>query len=157
MREYHHAKYFCKNPVKVRVRFPVKGYVREIFTNRGYGLTDTVDTVFTPTTLQLYSVLPYRVNAVKVRLPKNRFAPGGVIPYQIQIESDARVGNHTVRMDVIDPQGKESEAYSRNISCPGGRASGYMALALNDAKGEWSLRVKDITSGMEGGVSFHVE
>ena len=160
------AKDFFKEPAKVRVRFPSKGYVYEILSDKQFqGMRDEVQTVFTPTTLKLYSLIPYRVAALRLKLTEPRVHPGQLVGYNIQIEIDpqapsvtpAMPGNHTLRMELIDPDGQTSSIYSRNITAESGKAKGIIPFALSDKKGTWRIRLKDLTSGAKTATSFVVE
>lgn len=64
---------------------------------------------------------------------------------------------HTLRMNVFDPDGNESEPYSRNIRAESGKASGILSLALNEKKGQWKIHVTDVTSGRQTAVTFVIE
>ena len=156
LRDNPNARFFAKNAVKVQVRFPTKGYVRELIANRDLGQTDTLDTVFTATTLQLYSVLPYKVSSVAAHTDKTAYSAGETVNYNIAVIAKGKVGTHTLRLNVVDPSGVESKAYSLNLTARDGKTSGSFSLALNDKRGTWKLDVKDITSGRETSSSIVV-
>lgn len=61
-----------------------------------------------------------------------------------------------MRIDVIDPTGKICQYYGNNLFLNDGSGSGEIPLALNDVPGMWTLRVKDVTSGVEKEVGFEV-
>ncbi|MBI4028248.1 MAG: beta-galactosidase trimerization domain-containing protein [Verrucomicrobia bacterium] len=156
LREYDLAKSSAKKIQKVKIKFPVKGRVHEIFSDRDYGLTDGVDTAFVPTTLQLYSVLPYEVSDVAVNLANTEYAAGEAVRYDVEVKAKGKVGTHILRLSVIDPSDAESKPYSVNLTSRDGKASGSFPLALNDKKGRWKLVAKDLASGKEGATSFVV-
>ena len=148
MRHYRQANDYAREPQQVRIRFPMKGYIRELFSGRDAGWTDSVDTLITPTTLQLYAVLPYEVEGLDFSLSKKRFKVGECVRYSVVVRAaSAKPGDHVVRMRVIDPQEEESEPYTRNISTNGGEYSGEIRLALNDKPGKWTIEVVDLASG----------
>ena len=50
-------------------------------------------------------------------------------------------------LDFIGPDGKERLAYRTNVTCrPDGR-SFPLPLALNDAPGRWTLKVREVATG----------
>ena len=163
LRQHGLAKDFAVEPVGVKVSFPAKGYVRELFTETDYGLTDQVDALFKPTTLLLYSWSPYRVDGIDLALSKQSAAPGDVISYEVALKSEAAMSTHTLHLGVFDPDGedlspsRESKPYSHNITAPGGKAKGVIPLALNDKKGTWKIQIKDLVSGATTETTFAVE
>ena len=157
LRNHGLAKDFASEPVEVDITFPAKGYVHELLSRKEYGLTDSVETILKPTTLLLYSWVPYPVDGVDLALSKKIAAPGNVISYEVTLKSDAAMSTHTLHMGVFDPDGEESKPYSHNITAPEGKAKGVIPLALNDKAGPWTLRVTDIVSGAKGSATFTVK
>ena len=96
-----------------------------------------------PSTVQLYSLLPYKVNTIQLSLANNPFRLGQDVPYTIAINTDRIPSTHTMRMDVIDPSGNIVKHYSRNITVTAGNAQGTIPLALNDQPGRWTIKLKD--------------
>jgi hypothetical protein len=156
VRDTWSAQYFAKDAAEVQIRFPVKGYVRERLAGRDCGKTDRVTAMLTPSTVLLYSVLPYSVKSVAVSVAATEVARGDAVRYAVAVKAKGRADDHVLRLDVRDPDGKESKAYSRNLTALGGRAAGTIPLALNDKPGEWTLAVKDMASGREQFTTFTV-
>jgi len=151
------AKDLAKEPIKIKIKFPSAGYIHEIFTNRDYGFTNELETVFTPSTVQIYSLLPYNVTGISLSLSRERLIPGEMLSYEIRIKGDGELSTHTLRLDVFDSEGKHSSIYSKNITSVSGEAEGVIPLALNDKKGKWKIKVKDLTSGKKAEASFYVK
>jgi hypothetical protein len=63
-------------------------------------------------------------------------------------EAGAPVDRSVVRLEVYDPEGTLIRHYSRNYTVSNGIAKMEVPFALNDAKGTWRLRVRDVISGM---------
>ena len=82
---------------------------------------------------------------------------GDGLSFEINLRSAAAMSAHTLRMNVFDPDGNESEPYSRNIRAESGKASGILSLALNEKKGQWNIHVTDVTSGRQTAVTFVIE
>jgi hypothetical protein len=146
-RDNRQARLFARDAEKVRITFPAKGYVHELLGDRDLGHTDTVESVFTPTTVQLYSVLPYQVRGLSLDLPQERCAAGEVVRYEAKVDVAGKASTHTLRLNVLAPDGTESKAYSTNLSAPDGNVRGSFPLALNDTPGRWTLVLQDLTSG----------
>jgi len=156
LRNHYLAKDFAADPVKVNIRFPAKGYLRELLSEKDHGFTDEVETFFTPTTLLIYSWAPYPIDEVDLTLSEGNVRPGDVLRYHVVLKSSARPSTHTLHMSVRDPDGNESKPYSHNITATAGKASGLIPLALNDKKGTWKIQLKDLTSGRQTQKSFLV-
>jgi hypothetical protein len=61
-----------------------------------------------------------------------------------------------MRMEVIDPDGQTSTAYSQNLTVVAGSAEGVIPLALNDEPGRWRILLRDLTSGRKREARFEV-
>jgi hypothetical protein len=149
LRDHSLAKDFDADPVNVNIRFPAKGYLCELLTEKDHGFTDEVQTFFTPTTLLIYSWVPYPVDEVDLTLSDRNVRRGDVLSYHVVLKSSARPSTHTLHMAVFDPNGNESKPYSHNITATAGKASGLIPLAFNDKKGTWKIQLKDLTSGKQ--------
>jgi hypothetical protein len=157
LREPSLAKLFAKEPQKVKIKFPQKAYIREVLSGSDYGLTDEVTTLLAANTVQIYSVIPHKVTAIKVNLGRKSFARGEIVPPTVTLQASGKLGNHTLRMNVLDPSGKEAECYSRNLSARDGKVAASFPLALNDKKGTWRVLVTDLTSGKEAKAAFTIQ
>ena len=65
-------------------------------------------------------------------------------------------GIMVVKMDVFQPDGRQSEAYSKRLSFRGETCTRLLPLALNDMKGKWRLRITEVISGVTAEKSFTV-
>jgi hypothetical protein len=63
-------------------------------------------------------------------------------------ELDGPVDRSAVSMQVFDPSGKSVRYYSSNLTVPDGKAEFAIPFALNDAKGNWKVRARDVISGL---------
>ena len=87
----------------------------------------------------VYTILPYKVEEVELKLTKNHFSPGELLTYSIAVRAQGQLGKHILRMNVLDPVGNEYEPYSCNITSQGGNYLGQIPLALNEKKGNWTI------------------
>ena len=62
-------------------------------------------------------------------------------------EASAPVDLSVVHIDVFDPSGHFVRYYSGNVAIRDGRAAFNIPWALNDHRGSWSLRARDVISG----------
>jgi hypothetical protein len=63
-------------------------------------------------------------------------------------ESGDPVDRSVVRVEVFDPAGKRVRHYSGNVTITDGAATFEIPFALDDARGAWSVRARDVISGI---------
>jgi hypothetical protein len=113
------------------------------------GRTDTITVDLGPGAAGVYAMLPYKVTGLPVVLP-SRVQQGESCDISLTVEVSAGApGDHVVRLEVRDPAGNLSEAYTRNFIAERGKASLTIPFALNDEPGAWRLHMKDIASGWD--------
>lgn len=140
-------------PQKLTVRLPRPVFVYDILGGKriGTGRVQDLNLTIQRGYPSLYALLPYEVTGVTC-LPRGEFAVGKTTT----VTADVSVGNvkpgyHVVRLDVFAPGGTAPHRqYSQNIACPGGKGSATIPFALNDPKGTWRLRWRDVATGMKG-------
>jgi hypothetical protein len=59
-------------------------------------------------------------------------------------------------VELFDPTGKPVEYYAFNIKAENGTAKCNIPLALNEARGRWTIKACDVATGVKGQVSFKV-
>ena len=59
--------------------------------------------------------------------------------------------------DFIGPDGKERLVYRTNVTCPPQGGAWPLPLALNDAKGKWTLKVRQVATDARQDVTFEVK
>lgn len=96
-----------------------------------------------------YALLPYEVEGIQIKTEKDTYSPGQPLNYSMEInaKNNAQVGNHVVRLEIYDPNGKFYRHYSKNILTNAGKTDGVVPLALNEKSGQWKLKAIDITTG----------
>jgi hypothetical protein len=106
-------------------------------------------------TPRLFALMPHRVTGLDVELSVRGAKaaagarPGDTVEVAVTVETDgAEPRYHAVRLDVFAP-GSDSphREYSQNVACQGGKGRATIPLALNDATGQWRLRLRDAATG----------
>lgn len=69
-------------------------------------------------------------------------------------EGGAPVDLSVVRVEVSDPTGRPVRHYSSNVTLRDGRATLQIPFAINDAKGAWRVRARDVVSGLTAEVTL---
>lgn len=80
-----------------------------------------------------------------------RIAPPTVSPdllIRLSDEKGQAIDKSVVQVKVFDPDGKLVRHYSGNATIRDGRAQFQIPFALNDAKGNWRVQVRDVISGL---------
>lgn len=114
----------------------------------GRGNSFSVD--LSPGEAKLFSLLPYRVQDMDIKLKNNVINPGGSIHYQVNIQpQDAEIkpGRHIFHVSVIGPDGSERKFFSDSLAAPEGSIASSLGILPVDPPGRWRLKVKDIASG----------
>jgi len=67
-----------------------------------------------------------------------------------------RPGRHVLRIDVYDPSGEEVPAHCGNFDSIEGNLELALPLALNAPEGAWTIKMRDVASGVVGIERFEV-
>jgi hypothetical protein len=123
------------------------GYLYDVLAGEFLGHGNRLDIVLNDYTVRVLALLPYRVRAVQADFPAAA-RPGEDAVGRLAIAADGKPGLHVFRVDVLDPSGAPSRAYSRNVVAREGRADLLLPFALNDRTGPWTVAVRDVASGV---------
>lgn len=142
---------------EVRVRFPASTHLYDLREGRYIGHTDTDKQLLETGQCCIYSLMPYRVDAVQVTPRRASIQAGRALEYRVAIRTDGPdAREHVFRVDVVGPDGP-CRHYASQFTAEGGVATGVISLALNDAAGEWQIRATDIATGVSGVGRFSVK
>ncbi len=98
----------------------------------------------------IYSLLPYRVEAIEVALDGEAKQAGERVSFSVRVKArGAKPGFHVFRVEVTGPDGAK-EWYGTQISADAGSRKAGFELALNDVPGKWRIEATDIATGMTG-------
>jgi len=115
---------------------------------------------FVPSRAKLFAQLPYTIEGLKVSLIKGGYRANeeerqAVVTCMMALStSSAKPGRHWARVTVLGPDGKERKHYARNVALPEGTGVTYIPMALNDARGTWTVVAREVISGKTGKASF---
>lgn len=122
------------------------------------GHTDHFEALLAPGHCNMYSLLPYRVDAVKLRPKSATVAPGAEVEYLVSVDvTGGKRGLHVFRMEVTGPDGELREYYGAQLVAKRGATGGAFRLALNDSPGAWTITATDIATGVTGTATVRVE
>ncbi len=139
----------CKDSDPVRFNFGQPAHVYDMRSKRYVGRVSSVEATVAPGDTALYACLPYRVESLTLAVP-SKAKPGDVLTIKAQLSANAALGDHVLHVDMTDPDGKSAWHYSRNELAPAGKLTLAVSLALNEQPGTWTVRVRDVLTGVVG-------
>jgi len=135
---------------KVEAQFAQTAHLYDLREGEYLGRTDRVEKPLGPGDCLIYSLLPYRVEAVEVALGSKAKQAGERVPFSVRVKTrGAKPGFHAFRVEVAGPDGVK-EWYGTQISADAGSAKTGFDLALNDMPGKWRIEATDIATGVKG-------
>jgi hypothetical protein len=103
----------------------------------------------------LLALMPYRVEGASLGAGPAKLGRNLPLEFRLKV-SDGEPVKHVVHLDVFRPDGSRYYSYSRNFTFHGGRWPGGVPLALNDPPGRWTIRARDVVSGMTAEATVEV-
>jgi hypothetical protein len=95
----------------------------------------------------ILSLLPEAVERLSIRAPEE--AKGGeLLNVSLRLEGPKLGDTHVFRVQIFDPSGQELTMLTRNLAAPQGSCTWELPLAVNLLKGTYSLRVRDVATGV---------
>jgi hypothetical protein len=139
------------------VRLPGKHHVYDVRAGKYMGRVASVSSEMAPAQAKVFGLLPYRVRGVALRGLKPQYRPGDHVRCEASVAvSEGDPGDHVLRVEVCDPDGRPATCYRKNALAVSGRHQDSLPMALNDKLGVWTLRVTDVTSKISETVRFAV-
>lgn len=137
----------CADTDPVKVCFDRSAHVYDVRAARYHGLCDALTTSVAPGETILLACLPYRVSRLELRVP-SQAAAGASVELRCVAHADApQLGDHVFHVELLDPTNQPVPHYGQNVLAPTGRADVRIPLALNEPRGSWSVRVRDVLTG----------
>ena len=132
---------------KINIKLDKTYYVYDVREGKYLGYKTEFNTDIQPAEAKLFSLLPYRVEGLKINIPK-KIKQGEKINYKIEVKAEkGEPGTHIIHLDLIDPEGRKVDYYSENLVANRGKIENSMIFALNEKIGIWKIRVKDVATG----------
>ncbi len=132
------------------------GYLYELAQGLGYlgqGTKAALDLRDKP--YALLAVMPYKIEGVSLRAGEARLGQDLPLEFSVKIGGGPPV-KHVVHLDVYRPDGGYYYSLSRNFVFKGGQWRGALPLALNDAPGRWTIKAREVVSGLSAEVRVEV-
>jgi hypothetical protein len=153
---------------EIVVHAPRPGHVYDMLRGKYLGQRSQWKVRVAPAEVQLFSILPYRVAAVRssaVRRPVRSSAVrrpwaerGGEIRGTVAVDTGgAKAVRHVIHLEVVRPDGQAVRYLARNLETVGGQAPFTLPLALNEPPGIYTLHFTDVATGTKATVRVDVK
>jgi len=143
------------HPTQVQVA--ERGHLYDVRGGKYLGLTDTAQFDLSEKAAAVLALVPYEIRGVELRVRPERTGSGGEVAVDASVTgSEGRLGDHVLRVEVYDPSGCLSRAYTDNVLAVGGRWQGNIPTAANDQPGAWRVAVCDVISGRRAEARFTI-
>ncbi len=144
-------------PAEITIDLGGRLYVYDVRQRLALGQLSVITDTLGPADAKIYALLPYRVGDLGVASKSRVYKQGEEVIFQVEAKAvGGKIGDHVFRIDIMGPDGRPVEAYGVNALSAGGRYQGKILTALNDQRGQWNIRVRDITSGMTSAATFEI-
>ena len=136
------------NSYPATIAFPAESHIYDVLDGKYLGFTRQI-TAEISDRARFYALSPYKVRAVEVRGPSKCVA-GAAATFRMEMRAkgDAKPSQHLFRVEVFDPGGKIMAHYAENVLAENGVAEVRIPWALNDKPGQYTLKVRDVMSGV---------
>jgi beta-galactosidase GanA len=146
----------CNDADMVRFAFPQPAHVYNVRARTYLGHVDQLTDALSPGRTALFACLPYRVTGLDLQAP-GQVAAGSEVVLRLAVRgSDGPPGDHVVHVELVDPAGQAVRHYTQNVVASGGCCTLRIPLAINEARGQWSVRAWDVLTGTGAQMSLAV-
>jgi len=137
-----------EKPVSVRLVLPGEYYAYDPRAAKALGRVHELAVTIDPYEPALFVFTGTPLPALRVSVP-HRIARGEILRVGLAYDGVTLAGKPVVHVDVLDPAGQVALQYSGNDVLAGEAGEHQVPLAVNDAPGRWTIRVKDVLSGQQ--------
>ncbi len=131
--------------VDVKLKLPSPMYIYNSRTGKPLGQKQSLAVTVGPYEPVMLALSPTPLPKLNVFAPASA-ARGAIV--EIGISAGATpADNHIYHVDVLNPQGTRVPYYTENLIASHGHARKLLPLAVNDAVGQWKIRIRDGFTG----------
>jgi len=135
-----------------RTTFPAEGHVYDMRKGKYLGQGRAFDVTLPGRDALMLASLPYRVTGIEVKIAAARRDSEAEVRASLQASSQP--GLHVFRVEVVGPDGQAIDALAQNMIARDGQAQVKIPFALNDPAGEYTVKVRDVATGVTGQAIF---
>lgn len=144
----------------LEITLPQASYVYDVRAGTLLGKVAAIQAEVPRNGYRVYSVLPYQVKSVDVKVDKPTCNAGDTITLTAEpvIEPAGRRDLHLFRVEAFTPKGEPFYPFRRVVAAPPrGALSVPLTTAYNDPPGNWRLVVTDVGSGVSSTVTVQIK
>ncbi len=139
-----------------KIELPQAGHLYELSSGGRYlGQAQSATLDLRDNPHALLAVLPYKIDGVTLKAPNGKLGQDLPLDFTMQV-TGGRPVRHVVHLDVYQPDGTLNYSLSRNYAFSNGRWRGTVLLALNDPQGQWTIKAREVDSGLTSEVKVQV-
>jgi HEAT repeat protein len=143
------CRYDKLKPRRVVIRPGHRGQAYDLLKGAYLGEWERIEVDDFTRSVRIFSFLPYRVVGLELQCGQQAVA-GDAIRGTVRVETGgATPVRHVVHLDVQRPDGKGVRYLEQNLEAKDGEAAFVVPLALNEPSGQWTLRARDVATGVE--------
>ncbi len=142
-------------PGKYELVCAAPGHVYEMRDGRYDGNDGRIEIHSEPSFPALVAVSPYKIEVVAAKADDVK--QGEVVKVSAKVRASAQPGVHALNFRVYGPDGVERRYYGATLFGKDGAAALSFQTALNEARGNWTVKVADLASGTVGVATFQVK
>ena len=139
----------------IAVKLAHKFHAYDVRRHQYLGETDMVQTGLLPTEPKLLALLPERIAGLNVSLSNTTATAGDVLELEGSLLPASLKDIRMVVRIEVEKDGRLQEAYTKNLAFQGGFAH-PIPLALNQGKGQYVVRVREMIAGFAAEARFMV-
>lgn len=133
-------------PRTLKLTLPREMYVYNVRASEALGKRTELTVKLDPYEPAIFAASPVELPHLDLSAPA-RVGRGHSAEIAFLVDRRSPAATHVLHLDITDPSGKTIDYYSGNVIAPHGRAAKLVPFAANDARGAWTVHVKDILSG----------
>jgi len=133
------------------IDFGREGHLYDMMTGKYLGVQKGISDKFGPWAAKWYSLLPYKVEALKLSLQNSGAKAGQPIRGSVEvIVSDSKLGiqRHVINIQVLDKDGRSILYLAQNLNTVKGKVEFLIPTAMNDDVRNWILVFTDAATGI---------
>jgi hypothetical protein len=143
------------HPRSLKLSLPRDLWVYDVRAGKPLGRSSGVTVQFDPYEPSIFAVSGEALPELALAAPE-RIERGETGRIGCSFRGMNPAATQVLHVDVADPSGKTMGHYSGNLLAPSGRAFWNLPIAFNDPKGRWTVRVKDVLTGIVRTASVEV-
>jgi hypothetical protein len=141
--------------MQAEVALDGKYYITDMRSGKAFGLTDRIPVTLDGLSCQVWSLLPYQVTDLQVKLPQT-ITQGETANLTVTLNTTVKPAPHVIRVEVASPGGAAPYAM-RLLDTKDGALTCPLPVACNDEPGSWTVKVTDVATGVSRTVKYAVK